>query len=182
MRQTDRHIQTYIHTGTYIQTYIHTDIQTYIHTYRHTYIQTYIHTDIHTYRHIGIQTRRHTHIQGTEARSQTNIQRKTNVDEQTDRQNKHATPSALCLVLSNFQNFCGCVCPEPVLAKSWPLMQTLGKERTYVIGVFSSSCESRHFCAIFAPIYRLKRSFCQDRFGTNMGKPLPKIPFFALAG
>jgi hypothetical protein len=38
-----------------------------------------------------------------------------------------------------------------------------------------NACEKRHFCAIYIP----KRTFCQDRLGTNIGKTPKKMPFSA---
>ena len=42
----------YIHTSTYIHTYIHIHTYTYIHAYIHTYIHTYVHIYMHTHTYI----------------------------------------------------------------------------------------------------------------------------------
>ena len=86
------------------------------------------------------------------------------------------------------------LCPLPRSFKLFKLLRLcLSRACLGQIMAFDANTRKRthirHRCFLlvlritaFLRHYRLKRSFCQDRFGTNMGKPLQKIPFFALAG
>ena len=55
--------------------------------------------------------------------------------------------------------------------------KTVFTHRRGILGIVWSAghidCKKRHFCAVYVS----KRSFCQDRLGTNMGKTHKKWPF-----